>query len=81
MAYVKESCSLTAKQTARMDEAFDEAEKASERIVRKDWLLLFGGTLLGLVTSSILPAHAVEEILLMAAQNIGYVCELPPQIP
>jgi hypothetical protein len=79
--YVKESCTLTAKQTARMEEAFDEAGKASERIGRKDWILLFGGTLLSLVTSTILPAHVVEEILLMTAQNIGYIFGLPPQIP
>jgi hypothetical protein len=77
-AYVKEACTLSIEQTARMEAAFDEAEKASSRMGRKDWLLLFGGTLLSLVTSAIIPGSVVEQVLLMTAQNIGHMFGFPP---
>jgi hypothetical protein len=47
--YVREVCSLTAEEAADVEKRFDDAEKASRRMGRKDWLLLFLGTLFPLI--------------------------------
>lgn len=39
---VKKTYELTAEQSARLDEKFEEAEKASRRMGRKDWGMFFG---------------------------------------
>ena len=50
---------LTAEQIEHIDARLDEAEEASKRIGRKDWLLLFGGTILNLiVTDTVTPSVA-----------------------
>ena len=79
--YVQKNCELTAEQTARVDARFDAAEEASRRLGRKDWVLLFGGALLGTLTSALLPAHIVLEILTATAQGIGHLFGGgPPQL-
>src|ERR1700761_3080966 len=46
--YVEKTYSLSREQMKVLRERFEEAEAASKRIGRKDWLLLFSGTLLTL---------------------------------
>src|SRR5260370_7355900 len=41
--YIKENCELTREQFVRVEASIDEAEVASHRLGRKDWLLLFLG--------------------------------------
>ena len=80
--YVHKNYELTAEQTARVEARFDAAEEASRRLGRKDWVLLFGGALLGTLTSALLPAHIVLEILTATAQGIGHLFGGgPPQLP
>jgi hypothetical protein len=45
---IREQFDLATEQIEHIDARLDEAEKASKRIGRKDWLLLFGGTILNL---------------------------------
>jgi hypothetical protein len=56
---VKERFDLTDVQLAYINERLDEAAEATERMGRKDWRLLFGGTILNLiVTDTITPGVA-----------------------
>jgi hypothetical protein len=48
---VREQFELTNEQIEQIDARLDEAEDASKRIGRKDWLLLFGGTILNLIAT------------------------------
>ena len=81
-AQVSELCSLTAEQSARMEERFDQAEEASRRLGRKDWILLFGGALLSLVVSAVVPPGVLQHVLAMTAQRLGHLFGGgPPQLP
>lgn len=56
---VTEQFELTDEQIAHIDERLDEAAEAAERMGRKDWLLLFGGTVFNLiVTDTVTPSVA-----------------------
>jgi hypothetical protein len=46
---IKKTYELTAEQSAKLDEKLEEAEKASRRMGRKDWGLLFGGAVFSLI--------------------------------
>lgn len=61
--YVKKTYSLSIEQAARVEIRFDEAEDASHRMGRKDWLLMFGGALFSLILSAVVPPEAVQHIL------------------
>jgi hypothetical protein len=75
--------SLSPEQTAHLDERFDQAEAASQRMGRKDWLLLFGGALFSLILSAVVPPEVVQHTLILAAQSLGHLFgrESSPQIP
>jgi hypothetical protein len=56
---LKEQFELTSEQIAHIDERLNEAAEATERMGRKDWLLLFGGTIFNLiVTDTVTPSVA-----------------------
>jgi hypothetical protein len=82
--YVKRTYSLSLEQMEHIDTRFDEAEAASSRMGRKDWLLLFGGAILSLVLSYAVPPEAVQHVLTMTAHSLGQLfgtsaaAQLPP---
>jgi hypothetical protein len=78
--YVKNTYALTLEQARHLDEQFDEAAEASKRMERKDWLLLFGGALLSLLLSSVVPPEAIHHILTMTAHSLGHLFG-PPAAP
>lgn len=83
--YVKKTYSLSAEQAARVEERFNDAEEASRRMGRKDWLLLFGGALLSLLLPAVVPPDAIHHILAATTQSLGHLFlpvttqQLPPQ--
>jgi hypothetical protein len=81
--YVKMTYSLSIDQAERVEARFDEAEDASQRIGRKDWLLLFGGALFSLILSAMVPPDVVQHSLIMAAQGLGHLFgpAPPPGLP
>jgi hypothetical protein len=81
--YVKENVSLTSKQFKQVQASFDEAEAASHRLGRKDWLLLFLGTTVTLYVTDLVSATAVQHITAMALQGVGHLFGIgggPPAI-
>lgn len=79
---VAELCSLTEEQSARIEERFDQGEEASRRLGRKDWILLFGGAMLSLVVSAVVPPEVLQHALTMTAQRLGHLFGGgPPQLP
>lgn len=81
--YVKEAYSLSIEQREHTERRFDEAEDASRRVGRKDWLLMFGGALFSLILSAVVPPEVIQHILAMAAQGLGHLFgrQAPPGLP
>lgn len=75
---IKKTCELTAEQSAEIDRKFEEAEKASHRIGRKDWGLLFGGALLSLILSDAITPAIMGDILMMVQHGLGHLFGGPP---
>jgi hypothetical protein len=69
---------LTAEQFERINARFDEAEEASKRIGRKDWLLLFGGTILNLIVTDTITPPVAGYVYMMVVQGIAHLFGGPP---
>jgi tetrahydromethanopterin S-methyltransferase subunit G len=70
---IKKVYKLTAEQSAKLDEKFEEAEKASRRMGRKDWGLLFGGAVLTLILSDTITPAIMGDILMMVQHGLGHL--------
>lgn len=80
---LREMQSLSSEQLAAIEARLDEAEEASHRIGRKDWWLLFLGVMLPIVFTGLVPADAVQHIIVTAFQGIGHLFSgnVPPELP
>jgi hypothetical protein len=70
---VKKTYELTAEQSAKLDEKFEDAEKASRRMGRKDWGMFFGGAVLSLILSDAITPAIMGDILMMVQHGIGHL--------
>ena len=70
---IKNTYELTAEQSAKLDEKFDEAEKASRRMGRKDWGLLFGGAVFSLILTDAITPGIAGHILMMIEHGLGHL--------
>lgn len=78
---IREQFELTAEQFEHIDARLDEAEEASKRIGRKDWFLLFGGTILNLIVTDTVTPSVAGHIYTMVIQGIVHLFGGgPPQI-
>jgi hypothetical protein len=75
---VKKDYDLTAEQSAKLDEKFEEAEKASRRMGRKDWGLLFGGAVFSLILADVITPGVAGHILMMIEHGLGHLFGGPP---
>jgi hypothetical protein len=71
--YVKKTYSLTEEQTSRIEARLDEAEAASRRMGRKDWVLLFAGVVFTLIVTDFLPPEVAQHILMMAVHELAHL--------
>jgi len=79
-AYILATYELTAEQLSDVEERLDHVEEASRRLGRKDWLLLFNGSVFSLILADLIPPQAAQHILVLALHGIGYLFGLggPP---
>lgn len=70
---IKKDYDLTAEQSVKLDEKFEEAEKASRRMGRKDWGLLFGGAVFSLILADVIPPGVAGHILMMIEHGLGHL--------
>ena len=75
---IREQFKLTSEQFERIDARFDEAEEASTRMGRKDWLLLFGGTILNLIVTDTITPGLAGFIFTTVIQGIAHLFGGPP---
>lgn len=70
---VKQNYQLTEEQSAKLDEKFAEADKASQRMGRKDWGTFFGGIALSLVLADIITPDVMGHIFILIEHGIGHL--------
>lgn len=82
---MKATSSLTSEQTLLVEAWFNEAEAATRRLGRKDWLLLFLGVVLSSAVAGLVPPDAVDHLLTMVSHALGHLfggaggsTQLPP---
>ena len=74
---IKQTYNLTADQSAKLDEKFEEADKASQRMGRKDWGLLFGGAVFSLILADAITPDVAGHILLLIEHGVGHLFSGP----
>ena len=82
--YVARTYSLSDAQMRHLEAQLDNIAAAAGRVGRKDWTLLVCGALLGTFVAGILPPEAVQDILRMTLDGLGYLLgpgDGPPQLP
>jgi hypothetical protein len=82
--YVRRTYEPSEEQMAQIERRFDEAGEASRRIGRKDWKLMFMGTVFGLAANDLVPAgavHSIFAVLLHGAAHLFGVDGGPPVFP
>lgn len=78
---VKSAGALTAEQFARVEERLAEAEEASHRVGRKDWVLLFSGVVLTWMVADLVPPHIVQHIFTAVIQGLSHMLSGPSGHP
>jgi hypothetical protein len=71
--HVKTVPELTSATVSEIEDRIEHLEKASERVGRKDWVMMFNGAITSLILSDFLPAQTVEHIILMAVHMFGHL--------
>jgi hypothetical protein len=70
---VKENFELSGEQLQRIEARLDEAEEASRRLGRKDWILLLSGAVFSLILTDLITAQVAEHILMMVVHGLGHL--------
>jgi len=88
MAAIKAQASkmpeLTAEQVEGIEQKLDVLTEASERVGRKDWLVMVYGAAFGMIANDSVPAHLVQNIIAMTIHGLGHIFGLgglPPALP
>ena len=82
--WVTRTYSLSDAQILHLEAKLDDIATAAGRMGRKDWTLLVCDALLGTFVQGILPPEAVQDILRMTLDGLGYLFGGeggPPQLP
>lgn len=81
--YVTSTYSPTEGQILSLVARLDYVEEAAGRLGRKDWLLLFYGTMFGLIVDSLLMPEAVRNIIKITFHGLVHLFGggTPPQLP
>lgn len=81
--YIRATFELTSEQIARVDARLDQAEQASRHLRRKDWLLLFNGSVFSLILTDLITPQAGQHIIMLTVHGLGHLFGLgvPPHLP
>lgn len=81
---VRKTYSLSEAQMLSLEAKLDDIEAAAGRIGRKDWQLLFCGTMFSVIVTRLLPPDAVQDILVKVLHGLEHLFggwSGPPQLP
>jgi len=69
--FVRKKFELTSEQLSAIDERLDDIKEASERLGRKDWLMLFYGGLVSTFLADAVPSSVIQTVLATAVRGIA----------
>jgi hypothetical protein len=75
---------LALEQVSRVEARLDYLEKASERVGRKDWLMMFNGAVTSLILSDLLPSQTAQHIIMLTVHGLAHLFGMggpPPHLP
>lgn len=64
---------LTDEQFAVIDERLDDAEEASKRLGRKDWILMFYGAVTSTFMTDAVPPNVIQTVLTTVVHGIAHI--------
>ncbi|MGH3156414.1 MAG: hypothetical protein ACRDNF_07570, partial [Streptosporangiaceae bacterium] len=64
---------VTGEQMALIGARFDDAAAATSRMGRKDWVLLFSGTIFTLIVTDLLTPSIAHEIFVVTLRDLGHI--------
>jgi hypothetical protein len=70
---VRERFELTDEQFAVIDERLDDAEEASKRLGRKDWILMFYGAVTSTFMTDAVPPNVIQTVLTTVVHGIAHI--------
>jgi hypothetical protein len=70
---VRERFDLTDEQLAVIDRRLDDADEASERLGRKDWLLMFYGAVMSTFIAGAVPPAVIQIVLTTVMHGIAHI--------
>lgn len=70
---VREKFELTAEQISLVDDRLDEMKEASERVGRKDWVLMLYGSLVSIFVAGAVPSAVIQAMLTAAAHGVAHI--------
>ena len=71
-AQVRERYDLSAEQESGIGHKLDDLIAASERVGKKDWLVMVYGAAFGLIVNDEIPAHIVQGIITMIVTGVAH---------
>jgi hypothetical protein len=70
---LEQNFELSAAKIKRVEERLDEAEEASRRLGRKDWILLFSGAVFSLILTDVITPAAAQHVFAMLIHGAGHL--------
>jgi hypothetical protein len=70
---VRERFELTDEQLAVIDERLDDAKEASTRLGRKDWILMFYGSVMSTFMTDAVPPTVIQTVLTTVVHGIAHI--------
>jgi hypothetical protein len=70
---VRANFELTSEQFAVIDKRLDEAKEASERVGRKDWVLIFYGAVMSTLMTDAVPPGVIQTVLATMVHGIAHI--------
>lgn len=70
---VRKQFELTAEQLSAVDQRLDDAEEASKRLGRKDWLMAFYGAVMSTFMTDEISPHVIQTVLSTVVHGIGHI--------
>jgi hypothetical protein len=71
--FVRERFELTDEQLAVIDQRLDDAEEASKRLGRKDWVAMFYGAVMSTFMTDAVPPNVIQTVLITVVHGIAHI--------
>lgn len=67
---------MSDEQMAQVTSRLDQAEHASHRVGRKDWIILFLGGIFSLILTDLITPHTAQHIFVLLIEGVSRLYEI-----